>query len=233
MSNIKSRELLRQLRKLTVHPDQHDQGVWVKATTEGTPETAPRPSACGSFGCLAGNAVLASGKELYWERQGFGTNAEGKDIVRWIADYVQGPGDELGRSIADEAQALLGLDDDQARMLFSGSNTREDLWHLAIEYTHGELYPITLHDYVSALAEADEMAKAQQAEREAVAKEKAEKDEAEALLTKFRAAYPELYRAVDESRTKAEDRLKREQAEALARLRERLNQPYPGQRFVF
>lgn len=219
--SINTGELRRQLRKLTIHPDQHDQGLWAKAITEDN--TAPRQSACDTFGCLAGNTVLASGQQLYWSNPVETYTAEGKEAFAWEANYVANSDGSPGRYIRDEAQELLGLSESQARMIFDGSNTRDDLWHFAIEFTANTLYPITLRDYVQAVSEAKEVAKEKAAEAKVKAEKAAALKKAEDELTLLRAAHPELYRSVDEAATKKEDKEKAEKAAQLQRLQEHAN----------
>jgi hypothetical protein len=126
------RELLAQLRHLTIHPEKWNQETWVQEVEDGTEEP---PSACDTFGCLAGNTVLASGKELLWE------NYSG----RWMAYGVKGEG-----SISDTARVLLGLTHQQASALFSPNNREVDLWRIAREITAGE---IGQYDYEKAKRE--------------------------------------------------------------------------------
>lgn len=125
--NVK--ELRAQLVHLTVYPEKWDQESWVQGV-----ESATRPSACDTFGCLAGNTVLASGKELIWE------NYSG----RWLAYGVKGEG-----SISETARVVLGLTGYQASALFSPDNREEDLWRIANEISAGE---ISTHDYYQAKA---------------------------------------------------------------------------------
>jgi hypothetical protein len=192
--SINTEKLLTQLRHLTIHPEKHDQSQWAKLVVEnGDTTVKPLPSACGSFGCLAGNTVLADGHELYWESAFIGD--EGKAI--WSADYLNEDG-ERGRFIMSAAKDILGLTEDQAEALFSSGNSRDDLWAYAIEFTEGE---IGLGSYLTALRDA----KAAEVEAERLAEAKAEEAKAEALLAKFRVAYPVLYRSIDEAQTKAEE----------------------------
>ena len=150
--------LLEELRFITANPDKHDQAVWAQARTEApAPEEAdpwntplpPRPSACGSFGCLAGNtAIHEPGVELDWYTESYFFE-NGKKIQLWQADNILNETvkveDWCGRdylepkSIKIKAQELLGLTPHQAGVLFDGDNTLDDLWELADKFSGGEI----------------------------------------------------------------------------------------------
>jgi len=149
--------LLEELRFLTINPEQHEQGLWAEARTEVplSPEDspyeveAPRPSACGSFGCLAGNTLIHKDVELDWyEATYFREN--GKKIQVWQADNVlnetvtvkddwDGTEYEEPKPISTKARELLDLTEQQADRLFDGDNTQERLWELAEQITAGEI----------------------------------------------------------------------------------------------
>lgn len=57
--------LLAEVRHITVFPEEHNQGIWAQ-------KIGPRPSACGTFACLAGNTVIRAGLRPDW----------------YVADYV-------------------------------------------------------------------------------------------------------------------------------------------------
>jgi hypothetical protein len=202
---INTRKLRTQLRNLTIHPEKHDQGTWAKVIVdENQIDVKPRPSACGSFGCLAGNTVLAEGHGLYWEGS-FLTDQDGTSKAVWSADYIDEDG-ERGAYIATAAREILGLDYEQASALFSGANSQADLWNLAIVFTEGD---ISLYDYLDARDESIR-----------VAKEAADEAEAKALLTKFRATYPAVFKAVDEAQAKEDAKNEAARKAALQRYSE-------------
>lgn len=140
-------KLLSELRFLTIHPDKWDQSLWVKYVG---PEN-PRTSACGSFGCLAGNAVLRENIELAWyEIQHFDVNVgaiRGTNV--WYADYTIDH-----EHIEEKATELLGLTPHQAERLFDGDNSLDTLWELAESITLGE---IDEYDYIEARRERDDL----------------------------------------------------------------------------
>lgn len=151
--------LLEELRFLTINPDKWDQDRWVEAVT---PDEETRPSACGSFGCLAGNIVLHQGIELEWFAVGH-VDSDGVDEefgywpiavlnpgVVWIADTTV-----QGKLISQAANEILGLGDTH-HSLFSGSNTLDTLWRKAESLTNGE---INQEHFATALAERDLKAK--------------------------------------------------------------------------
>lgn len=128
--------LLKELRHVTIHPEQWDQGVWAKATQEEKPD--PRPSACGSYGCLAGNTVIHSGERLYWEKEGT-IFQDGAEVPLWIAAFVQTAEGHRGESVSYTAQALFGMTRHQAMRMFAGENTLDQLWEIAGEIAGGEI----------------------------------------------------------------------------------------------
>lgn len=174
--------LLEELRFITIHPDKHDQEVWVEADVEVPPEIdiydpfdqLPRPSACGSFGCLAGNtAIHEPGVELDWYRSGY-HRRDGKRIITWQADDVVGEfvtvvddwdGSEYQeqKSISQKAREVLGLTKTQADKLFEGDNTLDKLWEWAEKISAGEITAdkdLYYSDYAVALRERADVEKA-------------------------------------------------------------------------
>lgn len=152
--------LLEELRFLTINPDKWDQDRWVEAVTS---DEETRPSACGSFGCLAGNIVLHQGIELAWFAVGhvdsYGVDEEEGEYwpiavenpgVVWIAETTV-----QGELISCAANKVLGLGDIH-HSLFSGSNTLDTLWHKAEILTNGE---INQEHFATALCERDLKAK--------------------------------------------------------------------------
>lgn len=123
--------LLEELRNITINPETHNQDVWAVAETESE---KTRPSACGSHGCLAGNAVLHSGQDLFWEEE-----RSWKGKFHWVADNVANPDGTQGGEISDAAASLFDLNPEEADRLFDGDNSRDKLWSLAYEITEGEI----------------------------------------------------------------------------------------------
>lgn len=163
--SVNVEKLLKELRFLTIHPEKWDQSRWAQA--EG--EEPPRVSACGSFGCLAGNTVIHEGRKLDWysedvpEYNPDGSRAQTDDgwtkyVTRWFADRVftgkTDPvwGEPETREIHYQARDDLGLTEHQAEKLFSESNTELDLWDLAQSLTLGQ---ISIDDYDQAVADRD------------------------------------------------------------------------------
>lgn len=119
--------LRRELEYVTRHRDRWEQVVWIARYH------------CGTTACLAGNVVLNAGYRPYYEDPA-------DDDTSWI--YVDDPGvvggipverDRFVRTVADVAQTLLGLYDDQADRLFQSTNSLYDLWRLAEEFTDGAI----------------------------------------------------------------------------------------------
>ena len=150
--------LLEELRFITIHPDRHNQSLWAEAETvvevpENQPAIsveAPRPSACGSFGCLAGNtAIHEPGVELDWYEQTYYRDGD-KKIVAWQADNIlneyitvtdQWDGSEYteAKTISEKARELLGLTYIQAELLFDGDNNLDQMWELAERFSGAEI----------------------------------------------------------------------------------------------
>lgn len=189
MNTINTERLLAEIRNITLHPEKHNQGLWVEAIGK-------RPSACGSLGCLAGNAVVNEGHDLLWVKSDDQWDAaRQKWFPSWIADNVAGTvdgvtygGGELieNPSIDVVARKLFGLNSEQSDSLFDGSNTLDDIWNLAIEFTAEQLDPITEADRDEAKEEAAEL---RAAEAEARSKKLAR---ARKRLDKTFGQFPEL-----------------------------------------
>lgn len=71
---INTELLLRELRHVTIQFEEHDQGLWLQSL-------GLRPTACGSTGCLAGNAVLHAGVGLRWYVEGYAFEDPARDAV--------------------------------------------------------------------------------------------------------------------------------------------------------
>lgn len=127
------------------HADRHDQATWVDPdgpnyrdhvdservlTTFGNDEPdaeaqyvsvvrSERVWDCGTVGCLAGWTALLAG----W-----------RPTLEFDGVYRDG----VVRPVSDVARELLNLNANQANALFAGTNTLEDLWEYADEFTNGE-----------------------------------------------------------------------------------------------
>ncbi len=103
--------LRKELQFVTDHQDRWRQRVWLAERS------------CGTVGCLAGNTLLHAGQVST------AVNDEG------VVEYYPSTSDYW----RDAAATVLGLDEEQAHRLFSGSNTLHDLWCRAREFTDGEI----------------------------------------------------------------------------------------------
>lgn len=112
------------LEHITEHPEEHDQGVWAEKTP------------CGTTYCMAGHTVLMAGHEIAWS--GGPTDVSNEDGADHVTKSVVTP-DGLTNYIPYVAARELGLDRDQASMLFYDSSSIEDLWESANFYTDGEI----------------------------------------------------------------------------------------------
>lgn len=178
--------LLKELRHLTIFPEQHDQGLWVgfkqevpedatvdeimeyrPTNPEANPRPDGRPSACGSFGCLAGNTAIHAGSELDWYLETWDrTTVDGqtKRIAFWTADNILGEtyrdqyGDWVKKSIERKAMELFDMTPAQADRLFDGDNSLDTLWERAEQISGGEITSNKDHwhsDYAQALRDRD------------------------------------------------------------------------------
>lgn len=100
---------------LKAHPTIHDQGNWAQYNGNVPPKVTPALD-CGSAFCIAGAVVARAGGIIQWTRSWEDFWSASEVIVdganRWIESY---------------AREVLGLTEDQSDMLFSGSNTMEDI----------------------------------------------------------------------------------------------------------
>jgi len=119
MSNINVVKIYEELMFIANNPEKWRQGVWVADV-----EADNVPSACGTYGCFAGNTVVHSGEKLDWERSG-GT---------WYTEKT-----ESGEHISVRARDLLGLTQAQSDLMFAGDNSYRDLWDYAIQFSGGML----------------------------------------------------------------------------------------------
>lgn len=110
-------DLLRtELQYVTDHRDEWKQSHWLHPTTK---------SACGTTGCLFGNAALHAGRVIPLK------GADG-DIWAYKPDHPSGDWIELGAE-------LFGLDFTDAADLAWGQNSLFDLWAIANEITNGAI----------------------------------------------------------------------------------------------
>lgn len=117
------------LEHITAHPEEWDQEVWAKKTTENS---------CGTACCVAGWTAVFSGHSLVWD--------EGEALaVRRPDDWNGLTGFSPTGITADLvhisylAREELGLDDGAACALFAGGNSLSRLWALAHHFTNGEI----------------------------------------------------------------------------------------------
>jgi len=137
--------LREELVKITLNPERWNQGDWIQGV-KGPADSPPEP--CGTFGCLAGNTVLAENVPLQWEFNELGLDVNGKPHGYWYVERT-----ESGDSIRNTAQSILGLTHWQASELFAGSNGLDDLWRVASKISAGE---ISDRDYRTAMRKAAE-----------------------------------------------------------------------------
>lgn len=118
------------LMDATIHPENHDQSFWA------------RKSACGTTGCVAGNAVIMMNHKLDWIRICDNT---------FEATHIADTGSR--GEIASQAMADLGLNSIQAEYLFDAPNSLSDLWDYAARFTDGRVRcPDNLIDKVEELS---------------------------------------------------------------------------------
>lgn len=171
---VNTARLLEELRFITIYPEKWDQQLWFvsgKADTEDELTEAPKApiSACGSFGCLAGNTVARDGLELKWYKEEFYNHNDQFAGYRWASHSVfteseeefQARRDALplrdrqwverkSTAISEKAAEILGLNYTQLDRLFSGENGLDELWELAYIVTGGGISP---QDYEDAKAQ--------------------------------------------------------------------------------
>lgn len=172
--NVNTARLLEELRFITIYPEKWDQQLWFvsgKADTEDElTETPNAPiSACGSFGCLAGNTVAREGLDLKWYKEEFYNHNDQFAGYRWACHSVFTESEEefqarrdalplrdrqwverYSAAISEKAAEILGLNYTQLDRLFSGENGLDELWELAYIVTGGGISP---QDYEDAKAQ--------------------------------------------------------------------------------
>lgn len=104
------------LDQIDADPSSWDQGTWISET-----------KSCGTVACFAGWAATLGGCEpIFGEWAPYGTDAFRNDRGVTLPSG--------GRtSVRDAAQNVLGISEDAALDLFSGSNDRDDLGHYVLE----------------------------------------------------------------------------------------------------
>jgi len=171
---VNTERLLEELRFITIFPEKWDQQLWFvsgKADTEEELTEKPKSpiSACGSFGCLAGNTVARDGHELAWYKESFYTDNDQFMGYRWACHsvYIESEEEFKARvatlpaqdqqwerrksvAISEKAAETLGLNYIQQERLFSGENLLDDLWELAYTVSGGAITP---QDYEDAKAQ--------------------------------------------------------------------------------
>lgn len=172
--NVNTARLLEELRFITIYPEKWDQQLWFvsgKADTEDELTEVPKApiSACGSFGCLAGNTVAREGLDLKWYKESFYSENDRFMGFRWACHSVFTESEEEfearraalpaqdrqwvernSAAISEKAADILGLNYTQQDRLFSGENGLDDLWELAYTATRGGISP---EDYEDAKAQ--------------------------------------------------------------------------------
>lgn len=157
MEYVQARRLAGELHKITISPETHDQSVWAHAQLDPTKTPV---TACGTTGCLAGNAVLNAGYPLAWFKSDKYDENVGRFVPVWKADDCILPNGEH-RTISTAARDLFGLTSGQASRLFEPDNSVADLWDLAIDYSGGH---ISVHDVIEAFQARAERVKKDQRE---------------------------------------------------------------------
>jgi len=155
--------LRNELSYITTHPERWNQGDWVTALNDELKFAPQPPTACGTMGCLAGNAVVHADGDLHWEKGEWYDYTTGKYKPYWKTEFVTMPGAEDKEHIETAARDLLGLTSEQADYLFAAENDLDDLWRLAEIISDGK---ITAEDRAKAEAERERI-KAETAEAHA------------------------------------------------------------------
>lgn len=167
---VNTARLLEELRFITIYPEKWDQQLWFvtgNALIEDELTEPPKTpiSACGSFGCLAGNTVARDGLELKWYKEAFYNHNDQFAGYRWACHsvFTESEGEFEARraalpaqdrqwverrsaSISEQAAEILGLNYTQQDRLFSGENGLDDLWELAYTATGGGISPADYED---------------------------------------------------------------------------------------
>lgn len=104
------------LQNITAHPQEWEQGHYAVKTP------------CGAAYCVAGHVVVAKGHQIDWTLRRTATR-----IVDTRDLYALSP------TIHSVARESLGLDCDDADLLFRADNTLSDLWRIAEQLSDGRI----------------------------------------------------------------------------------------------
>lgn len=122
------------LEHVTAHPEEWDQANWAVQRD------------CGTTYCVAGWTVAMTGHDIDWHEYDPNDNdVLPRGVHRSVYADVHAFGgytDTTGGCrayIPDVAQFELGLNYEQRKRLFKGSNDLDTLWQLAEEFSHGEI----------------------------------------------------------------------------------------------
>jgi hypothetical protein len=99
------------------HPEQHDQGVWMRGTT------ADGKVDCGTAACLAGWVVAQAHPDAVFVPDKLDLSPRMRHIRMHSAVRI---GDQV-EPVADQARKLLDINEYQAQALFSAGNDLGDL----------------------------------------------------------------------------------------------------------
>lgn len=143
--NAQALDLLRRtLEFITEHPEAHSQDDWLtisdderasrSISTHVTPQSVG--PACGTAGCLAGNAVVLSNR--YPVRI---TANDGDEGLPYLQVFVFNQWSNVAAWVEPLATELLDLTPPQVDRLFEGSNLLTNLWAYAAVISDGAIVP--------------------------------------------------------------------------------------------
>lgn len=130
------------LTLLTEHPEVWNQTTWLDPSDDFGSDEWPlvvdraRPHACGTVGCLAGHAVVLSGR--------YPLRVHAGDVEALLPQEVTNHAEswwEVGHWAREIALDLLGLTSWRADVAFAGSRSLAELWALAERWTDGAVQP--------------------------------------------------------------------------------------------
>jgi hypothetical protein len=134
---MKYQTLFDELVFVTMNPDKWNQRTWISPVSSA--DKNPPENACGSFGCLAGNAVVHAGFTIAWA-------SALPDRRLWRADGVVNEpalaalGDAPVLDFDDVANYIFGIpSSSESYGMYNGGNELGELWRWACTLTEGEI----------------------------------------------------------------------------------------------
>jgi hypothetical protein len=140
-------EMNREMGESRAYPMSHNQGFWAEGTVTGPVEGTYQGeeyhmlAVCPTAGCVAGNIVTLHGDTLVGMDPMMGLGVTRPTFM--VVEHCLDDGGEM-HAIAARARELVGMTASEARALFSGENSRENVIQLAQVIARNHGFDLTL-----------------------------------------------------------------------------------------